>query len=171
MALPVKVVCVVCLVILSVYLQTVDCDATESTCYCLTKELDDLRNPVHIETTEIDGKQVYFIAEQIGVINIYTPVDSGNQLKPYIDVTEKVICEPEVMEERGLLGFALHPNFSENKKVYLYTIRQLGDKQYAVISEVVNQDVQTESMILLIEQPGEKRNGGQVKNPGVYYKS
>lgn len=162
MALPVKFVCLFALVI-SVYIQTIACDSAETTCYCLSKELEDLRNPVHIESGILDDQQVYFIAEQLGVISVYNP-SAGNKLQPYIDIKDKVVCEAQANEERGLLGFALHPKFSHNKKVYLYSIRDLYTKEWAVISEVEDRDLDTEKILLLVEQPGKTRNGGQVSS-------
>lgn len=149
-------------IVVSVYLQTAQGQTGDKFCYCLSKEVGNLRNPVHIEPVILDNKQVYLVAEQIGTINVYKPNDDGNKLSEYIDISDKVVCEPEVGEERGLLGFALHPNFTENKKLYTYSIRELNGKNYAVISEIVDKAVEIENIILLIEQPGGRRNGGQV---------
>lgn len=141
---------------------SVDTVINDNACYCLKEELTALRNPVHVEPTVLDGEHVYLLAEQLGVIKVYNPTSAGSKLKTYIDLSHLVVCKPELYEERGLLGFALHPKFEHNQKLYTYSIRLFQDKNYVVISEITGKEVEKEIKLILIEQPGNRRNGGQV---------
>ncbi|XP_060568290.1 HHIP-like protein 2 [Ruditapes philippinarum] len=134
----------------------------DSTCYCLHEEISSLRNPVHIEPVVFSGKRIYFLAEQIGMIYEYHPEVTKNKLRTYLDITELVVCKHELYEERGLLGLALHPKFEVNEKIYTYSIRSINNKDYVVISEITKKDVSKERLLILIEQPGDRRNGGQL---------
>ncbi|KAH3846032.1 hypothetical protein DPMN_088327 [Dreissena polymorpha] len=133
------------------------------TCICLSQEIDGLRNPIHIEPAKNEGENVYFIGEQIGIIYLYNPKQSlGNKLTAYINVSDRIVLEKNAHDERGLLGFAVHPMFERNRKIYLYSVRTLNERQFAVISEITSGDVGTERQLLFIEQPGDIRNGGQL---------
>ena len=131
-------------------------------CYCLHEEIPSLRNPVHIEPVVLGGKRIYFVAEQIGMIYEYHPGSTGNKLRTYIDISKLIVCKHKLFEERGLLGFALHPNFEETKKIYTYSIRSINRKDHVVVSEITNKDLTREKLLMAIEQPGDGRNGGQV---------
>ena len=113
-----------------------------------------------MEATTLHGKDIFLIAEQRGIIHTLNPEDGT--LEPYIDIRDDIVSSPDLFDERGLLGFALHPNFKTNKKLYTYTIRGIGGKDYVVISEITEQDLKQEKLLMLIEQPGTRRNGGQV---------
>ena len=137
---------------------TEDTDTTE--CFCLKSLKDGLNNPVHMEATTLNGKDIFLIAEQRGIIHSLNPRDGT--LQTYIDLRSEIVSSPDLFDERGLLGFALHPNFKTNKKLYTYTIRGVGGKDYVAISVVTGQDLAEEQLMMLIEQPGTRRNGGQV---------
>lgn len=154
-----------CVIVTCVLIKTVLCANTtieEQVCYCLVEEISELRNPVHLEATVLDGQDVYFIAEQLGVIHEYKPDAIGNKLTAYVDISSRVVCNPELFEERGLLGFTLHPKFATNKKLYTYSIRSINSKDHVVISEIIDKNVDNETLLIAVEQPGTRRNGGQV---------
>ncbi|MGI9437705.1 MAG: PQQ-dependent sugar dehydrogenase [Geminicoccaceae bacterium] len=67
-----------------------------------------------------DGTGRLFILEQIGRIRIIT--EGGDLLdEPFLDFRERLdpTIEPG-FDERGALGLALHPNYAENGKLYVY---------------------------------------------------
>ncbi|XP_052769572.1 HHIP-like protein 1 [Mya arenaria] len=127
-------------------------------CFCLSEEINGLRNPIHIEPVTENGDKVYLIGEQIGVVYLY----KGGKLSPYIDISQRVTVESSQYDERGLLGFAAHPNFEENKKLYTYSIRTVGGSDYAVVTEITGGDLESEKDLLYIQQPGKLQNGGQM---------
>ena len=133
-------------------------------CYCLKSELSGLRGALHMEAVAIDGEEVYLIAEQIGVIHKYNPAAStGSGLTPYINITHLIYVNPQQDADlNGLLGFTVRPNYSSNKMIYLYSVRTLNGVIYVVISEIKGTEVNGEKLLLLIEQPGDARRGGQV---------
>src|SRR5512138_412353 len=59
-----------------------------------------------------DGTGRLFVAEQTGVIWILL---NGKRIEtPFLDLRDKVVKLSSVYDERGLLGFAFHPNFKSN---------------------------------------------------------
>lgn len=154
-----------CVIVICVLIKTVLCAHTvtkDNVCYCLVEEISELRNPVHLEATVLDGEDVYFIAEQLGMIREYRPNAIGNKFRAYVDISPRVVCNSELFEERGLLGFTLHPKFATNKKLYTYSVRSINSKDHVVISVIIDKNVGNEKLLMAIEQPGTRRNGGQV---------
>ena len=58
------------------------------------------------------------VADQAGVIRV---LDRNGKLgeQPFLDLRPKLTKLNQGFDERGLLGLALHPRFSENKKFYV----------------------------------------------------
>ena len=70
-----------------------------------------------------DGSGRLFVTDQVGYVHI---VENGNLLaEPFLDVSDRIVeigaFGPGTFDERGLLGFALHPDFANNGRVYTYT--------------------------------------------------
>ena len=106
-----------------------------------------------------DGR--LFIVEQGGTIRIW---QNGALLeKPFLDVRERVTSGGE----KGLLGLAFHPKFSENRRFFVnYT--SPTDGLHTVISEfkVGDQpneaDKNSERILLTVPQPFANHNGGDI---------
>ena len=66
-----------------------------------------------------DGSHRLFVLDQPGQVWI---IDGNGQklAQPFIDVSSKMVSLRSSYDERGLLGFALHPKFKENGKFYLF---------------------------------------------------
>ena len=64
-----------------------------------------------------DGSGRLLVAEQAGVIQLLDR-DGKRSDKPFLDLREKIVPLGQGMEERGLLGLALHPQFKSNHKFY-----------------------------------------------------
>ncbi|KAK3599159.1 hypothetical protein CHS0354_040997 [Potamilus streckersoni] len=134
--------------------------STDGECFCLKEIASELRNPLYMAHTVLNQEEVYFIAEQTGTIKSLNV--KSNVVQDYIDLRELVVIEDRFREERGLLGFALHPMFVNNHKLYTYSIRNFK-KDYAVISEIKKSGTLFDERILVaIPIPGEQRNGGQL---------
>ena len=129
-------------------------------CYCLKQLKSELRNPIHMEATTIGGKDVFLIGEQRGIIHQFDP--QTGDLDVYIDLRDEIVSSPDPFDERGLLGFALHPNFSTNQQIYTYSIRGVGGQDYVAVSAIKDRNLAEEKLLLMIAQPGSRRNGGQV---------
>src|SRR5258708_2506536 len=63
-------------------------------------------------------KDVIWLLEQKGFIRV---IRNGKlSADPLLDLRSKMIKVNDGYEERGLLGIALHPKFSTNKKFYVF---------------------------------------------------
>ena len=66
-----------------------------------------------------DGTGHLFVLDQIGVVCVLDA--AGNRLpEPLLDLRSNMVELNQSYDERGLLGVALHPNFAENGRFYLY---------------------------------------------------
>ena len=65
-----------------------------------------------------DGSGRLFVAEQAGLIQLLDH-DRKKSAQPFLDLREKIVPLGKGMEERGLLGLALHPQFKANHKFYV----------------------------------------------------
>ena len=65
-----------------------------------------------------DGSGRLLVAEQSGVITLIDR-DGKKSEQPFLDLRAKMVAINKGMEERGLLGLALHPQFKSNRKFYV----------------------------------------------------
>jgi glucose/arabinose dehydrogenase len=65
-----------------------------------------------------DGSGRLLVADQAGVIHLLDR-DGKKSEQPFLDLREKMVALGKGMEERGLLGLALHPQFKSNRKFYV----------------------------------------------------
>ena len=114
--------------------------------------------PVEI-THAGDGSNRLFIVDQNGSIYIW----DGTQVlaTPFLDIENQVAC----CNERGLLGLAFHPDYSNNGLFYVHYSDNSGDTQISqfVVSANPNiADSNSELMILDVNQPFPNHNGGKI---------
>jgi hypothetical protein len=66
-----------------------------------------------------DHTKRLFILDQVGKIRI---VDAGGNLlaTPFIDLSSKLATLNPNYDERGLLGFAFHPDYKSNGRFFVY---------------------------------------------------
>jgi glucose/arabinose dehydrogenase len=108
-----------------------------------------------------DGSGRLFIVEQVGLIRILK--DGALLPEPFLDLTQKVSC----CGERGLLGLAFHPKYSENGYFYIDYTEEVNNQLYTVIarynvspSDPNQADGGSEMRLLHIQQPYQNHNGG-----------
>lgn len=109
------------------------------------------------------------VVERFGVIMRHT--DEGLAERPFLSLRDRMA---EVEQEKGLLGLALHPNFEENRKLYVrYSapLREGMPENYshtAVLSEfeaapdLTGADPDSERILLEIPEPGGQHNAGDL---------
>jgi glucose/arabinose dehydrogenase len=111
-----------------------------------------------------DGR--FLVAEQEGLVRLIE--DGRPARKAYLDIRDRMIRLDPIYEERGLLGFCLHPDFKENKKCYLYYSAPLQEQAEAsfcctnYLSEFVSDDAGSETRLLAIDKPQPNHNGGSL---------
>ncbi len=69
-----------------------------------------------------DGSGRLLLAEQAGTVQLLDR-DGKKSGQPFLDLREKIVPLGQGMEERGLLGFALHPQFKVNHRFYVVLLR------------------------------------------------
>jgi aldose sugar dehydrogenase len=73
---------------------------------------------------------------------------------------------PDVLEtsEGGLMGLALHPNFSDNREIYLYlTVRKNGEIKNRVERHRLTENALENKTIIIDDIPGaDRHNGGRI---------
>lgn len=132
-----------------------------------------LTAPVDLDAPD-DGSGRLFITDQIGLVHI---IDSEGQLLslPLLDLREKMVSLNSNYDERGLLGLAIHPDFSNNGRIYVYYSAPLrsganaGYDHTSILSEFTipsvdpnRADPDSERIILAIDQPQSNHNAGSI---------
>jgi glucose/arabinose dehydrogenase len=121
-----------------------------------------LSSPVDLQTPD-DGSGRMFVVEQPGVIRI---MENGSlNATPFLDISNLVDFDGE----KGLLGVAFHPDFSQHPFFYLNYDRPVGSgtetviARYQVSASDPNQaDPGSEQILLVISQPFPNHKGGQL---------
>ena len=138
----------------------------------LSSELvsDGFKKPVFVISYPTDASILY-VVEQAGKIIV---LDSGQKKsKPFFNINKRVVNPFRPGDERGLLGFAFHPDYENNKKFYINYIDNDG---HTIVSEFIAQskykaDHNSERILLRLEQPYGNHNGGHIEfgNDGYLY--
>jgi len=124
----------------------------------LTPVVTGLAAPVYLTAPTNDLR--LFIVEQAGRIRV---VRNGQlQPAPFLDITAKVLSGGE----RGLLGLAFHPDYSNNGRFYVNYTDVNGDTRIERYSAVPTEDVAdpaSASLVLGFDQPFANHNGGHLR--------
>jgi glucose/arabinose dehydrogenase len=121
---------------------------------------DGLQRPVDVKARPSDG--ALFVAEQAGVIRqVRNGTASGT---PLLDIRDVV---NDISIEQGLLGFAFHPDYPSDRRVFLYHSKANNDNvlvSYESRGNPDRLDPRTRRELLTIDkEPGRVRhNGGTV---------
>ena len=123
---------------------------------------DGYKKPVFITSYPNNAKLLY-IVEQAGLIKL---INDGKKLsRPFFDIIKRVLNPNRPGDERGLLGFAFHPNHTNNGKLYINYMDNDGN---TIISEFstnskLRADHKSERIILELKQPYGNHNGGDIQ--------
>ncbi|MCF6148779.1 MAG: PQQ-dependent sugar dehydrogenase [Candidatus Kuenenia sp.] len=117
-----------------------------------------LNKPVAI-THAGDGSGRIFIGLQDGLVVIF----DGTELlsSPFLDIQSRVSC----CGERGLLGIAFHPDYKNNGYFYLNYTDINGNTaiaRYSVSDDPDVADLESEDILINIQQPYSNHNGGHL---------
>ncbi len=133
---------------------------------------DELISPV-AGVSANDGSGRMFIVQQTGQIRI---LQDGNVLEePFLDLRELIprdfVFPSSAFDERGFLGMALHPNFAENGRFFVYYSARGGSSgsnhqsvvaEYSVSADDPNKADSESRVILTVDQPESNHNAGQM---------
>jgi glucose/arabinose dehydrogenase len=104
-----------------------------------------------------------FLLEQEGRVRVFLNHEQTQKAEVFLDISNKIISGGE----KGLLGIAFHPSYTENGYFYLYYTK--GNPLKSVISQfqVSKHDPNlanpnSEVMLLTIDQPYGNHNGGKI---------
>lgn len=114
-------------------------------------------------TSPRDGTNRLFIVQQAGIIRVLQPGATAPNATPFLDITTRVLC----CGERGLLGLAFHPQYTTNRRFFVYYTRQTDGAiqiaEYTASTANPNVADTTEKIIITIPHPTfSNHNGGSV---------
>ena len=130
-----------------------------------------LTAPIHLEEVA-DGSNRKLIVQQDGLVRVVA-ADGKVQSEPFLDLRSRMLQLEQNFEERGLLGFALHPEFARNGRMFVsysaplrasapqswnYT-RRVSELSTAV-GDLSKADLSSERVLLEVDWPSRKHNGG-----------
>jgi glucose/arabinose dehydrogenase len=119
------------------------------------------KDPVEMVYSD-DGTNRLFVIEQAGVIKVFKNDPAANSTSDFLDMKNAVNSGGE----KGLLGMALHPNFSSNGQLFVNYTRQNAGKLESVISRFSSDknlaDAASEEILLTFGQPYSNHNGGKI---------
>ncbi len=137
---------------------------------CSTLLLEDVFSPITFQRpvamVQAPGNNsIFYVVEQTGKVILFDRNNAVVTKGEFIDIEDRV----DMNREKGLLGMAFHPLFSENGKVYLsYTGTCPSGGVCSYISEFLLMsgqhalDPNTERELIRLEQPFNNHNGGQI---------
>lgn len=136
----------------------------------LRKLTDGLVSPLGVLSFDSRRLLVY---DQIGLVHVLEP-DGTRRREPFLDQRPRMTRLNQGFDERGLLGIALHPRFTENRKLYAYYSAPLRAScptnwdhtshlsEFTVSPDFARVDPSTERLLLQIDQPYFNHNGGRL---------
>lgn len=112
----------------------------------------------------------WFLADQYGeVVSFFTETDSatstGVSHVVRTSLRDRVVTRGEALDERGLLGLALHPDFPRDPRVFVTYTANDGGLVSRVSSFVAKDgalDLASEVVLLSVAQPYTNHNGGGI---------
>jgi glucose/arabinose dehydrogenase len=115
-----------------------------------------LSSPLDVQSAPGDTTRL-FVVEQRGRIRIVR----GQTLvaTPFLDISGRLSC----CGERGLLGLAFHPDYTQNGRFYVNYTNPQGHTHISEFRVSSNPDVaspDSERMLLFVSQPFSNHNGG-----------
>ena len=127
-------------------------------------------SPVTLVTAN-DSTGRLFVVDQIGLIRV---IGSDGELlpEPFLDLRSRIVALNPGFDERGLLGVAFHPDYSDNGRFFVYYSAPLRDEapagfnhtshisEFRVSSDPNRADPDSERVLLQVDEPQFNHNAG-----------
>ncbi len=120
-----------------------------------------------------DGSGRLLLAEQSGVVTLLER-DGKKSEQPFMDLRGKMVALNKGMEERGLLGLALHPQFKSNHRFYVVYSAPLRTNappkwdhaerlsEFKTVADFSAAVPDSERVLLEIDEPDWNHNSGRI---------
>ena len=120
-----------------------------------------------------EGSGRLLITDQIGTIHVLNK-DGKLADQLFLDLRSKLTKLNQGFDERGLLGFALHPKFKQNRKLYVYYSAPRSSMaptnwdhtshlaEFTAAADFNSADLASERVLLKIDEPQSNHNGGRL---------
>lgn len=138
----------------------------------LEKLADGMVNPLNLVSIG-DASGTLLIGDQQGTVHVLKNGKLQDAL--FLELRSKLCKQNDGFDERGLLGLALHPNFKDNGRLFIYYSAPLRSgapsdwDHTSHISEfktldgnLEKADPESEKILMRIDQPGFNHNGGRL---------
>jgi glucose/arabinose dehydrogenase len=114
-----------------------------------------------------DGNRL--VVQRSGQVMRHT--DAGLESEPFLDLRDQMA---EIKGERGLVGFALHPDFAENRRFYVRYSAPLRESmpadyshtaalaEFRATADLTGVLADSERLVFEIPEPGENHNAGDL---------
>jgi glucose/arabinose dehydrogenase len=103
-----------------------------------------------------------FVLEQTGIVRVFNNTQNVDTTKVFLDISDRVLYGGE----QGLLGIAFHPDFNQNHYFYVDYVadnpRRTVIARFTANDDLDAADVNSQKVILEINQPFSNHNGGQL---------
>ena len=111
------------------------------------------KKPLYL-THHVSDKSTLFVIEQRGIV--WSLKNGSKSKKPFLDIRDRVHTPIFPGDERGLLGYAMSPNYDIDNCIYVNYINKKGE---TVISRFKGKN---EEILISFEQPFSNHNGGML---------
>lgn len=109
------------------------------------------------------GNGRFYVVRQSGIVQTFEASSSASTSTEFIDLSSRVLASGE----RGLIGMAFHPNFSQNHEFFLfYNAAVTGTStlsRFHASEDGLTGDPSTEEVLLTIEQTTSIHKGGTLR--------
>lgn len=126
----------------------------------------EFRRPI-VVTHAGDGSNRVFVAEQEGVIRVFSNDQETEEATVFLNIEDHVVYADDKNEE-GLLGLAFHPKFKQNGEFFVYYTSTEANLLSKISRFRVSKDnpgvadPASEEVILRVPQPFWNHNGGTI---------
>ncbi len=126
-----------------------------------------------VALTGIQGDDRLFVVDRVGQVWVVSQAGERSA-EPFLDIADRLVELTPGYDERGLLGFAFHPDFANNGRAFAYYSAPLragapeGWNHTTILSEFdldesgMHLDPASEKVLIEVDEPQMNHNGGTV---------